>query len=44
MRTAIGEHGLASALYAAAAMTSAAFSLWSKQSGESMDELIGSHA
>lgn len=44
LRTVIGEHGLASALYAAAAMTSAVFSLWSKQSGESMDELISSHA
>lgn len=44
MRTAIGEHGLASALYAAAAMTSAVFSLWSKQSGRSMDDLISSHA
>lgn len=44
MRTVIGEHGLASALYAAAAMTSAAFSLWSTQSGESMDELISRHA
>lgn len=44
MRTVIGEHGLASALYAAAAMTSAVFSLWSKQSRESMNELISSHA
>ena len=44
MRTVISEHGLASALYAAAAMTSAVFSLWSKQSGESMDTLISSHA
>ena len=44
MRTVIGEHGLASALYAAAAMTSAVFGLWSKQSGESMDELISRHA
>ena len=44
MRTVISEHGSASALYAAAAMTSAVFSLWSKQSGESMDELISSHA
>lgn len=44
MRTVINEHGSASALYAAAAMTSAVFSLWSKQSGESMDELISSHA
>lgn len=33
IRTVIGEHGLASALYAAAAMTSAVFSLWSRQSG-----------
>ncbi len=44
MRTVIGEHGLASALYAAAAMTSAVFGLWSKHSGESMDELISNHA
>ncbi|MFN3543196.1 MAG: hypothetical protein ACK40J_24305, partial [Rhodococcus sp. (in: high G+C Gram-positive bacteria)] len=44
MRTVISEHGLASALYAAAAMTSAAFSLWSKQSGQSMDDLFSSHA
>ena len=44
MRTVISEHGPASALYAAAAMTAAVFSLWSKQSGESMDELISSHA
>lgn len=44
IRTVIGEHGLASALYAAAAMTSAVFGLWSKESGESMDELIGRHA
>ncbi|MBB1029493.1 hypothetical protein G6027_01015 [Dietzia sp. SLG310A2-38A2] len=44
MRTVIGEHGLASALYAAAAMTGAVFSLWSTQSGQSMDDLISSHA
>ncbi|UVE96457.1 hypothetical protein [Dietzia sp. B32] len=44
MRTVIGEHGPASGLYAAAAMTSAVFGLWSKHSGQSMDELIGSHA
>lgn len=44
MRAAIGEHGLASALYAAAAMTSAVFGLWSKQSGQSMDDLISNHA
>lgn len=44
MRTVIGEHGPASALYAAAAMTAAVFSLWSKQSGESMADLISRHA
>lgn len=44
MRTVIGEHGPASALYAAAAMTAAVFSLWSKHSGESMAELIDLHA
>lgn len=44
MRIVIGEHGLASALYAAAAMTSAVFGLWSRLSGQSMDELISRYA
>lgn len=41
MRTVIGENGVASALYAAAAMTSAVFGLWAKEAGESMEGLVG---
>ncbi|GAA1699022.1 hypothetical protein GCM10009831_04010 [Dietzia cercidiphylli] len=44
LRTVIREHGPAAALYAAAAMTAAAFRLWSEHSGETMDELISAHA
>lgn len=44
MRTVIREHGPAAALYAAAAMTAAVFSLWSAHTGDTMDELVAAHA
>ncbi|MFI8696476.1 hypothetical protein [Dietzia maris] len=42
-RTVVREHGPASALYAAAAMTAAVFSQWAAHTGDSMDELISAH-
>ncbi|PWD94456.1 hypothetical protein DEQ16_15970 [Dietzia maris] len=44
IRTVVREHGPASALYAAAAMTAAAFGLWAAHTGDSIDELISTHA
>ena len=38
------RHGVASALYAAAAMTSGTFRAWATQTGTPMDELIATHA
>ncbi|AVM63472.1 hypothetical protein C3V38_02685 [Dietzia sp. oral taxon 368] len=44
IRTVVREHGPASALYAAAAMTAAVFSLWAAHTGDSMEEVIAAHA
>lgn len=44
IRTVAREHGPASALYAAAAMTAAVFNLWAAHTGGSMAELISTHA
>lgn len=44
IRTVVREHGPASALYAAAAMTAAVFSRWAAHTGDSMDDLISAHA
>ncbi|MDV8000068.1 hypothetical protein [Rhodococcus sp. IEGM 1408] len=38
------RHGIASALYAAAAMTSGTFRAWATQTGTPMAELVSSHA
>ena len=44
MRIVIREHGLADAVYAAAAMTAAVFRHLSRHTGDSMDEIVAAHA
>lgn len=44
LKTVARRHGVASALYAAAAMTSGTFRAWATQSGTPMAELITRHA
>ena len=44
IHTVVRQHGLASALYAAAAMTAAVFSQWAAHTGDSMDEVVAAHA
>lgn len=44
LKTVTRRHGLASALYAAAAMTSGTFGAWAAQTGTPMAELIADHA
>ncbi|OAV78830.1 hypothetical protein [Dietzia sp. 111N12-1] len=44
IRTVVREHGPASALYAAAAMTAAVFSRWAAHTGDTMDTVVSAHA